>query len=261
MPGQLCSFMGRYEAGQVYLEESLAIAREIDDGGRIADALQLLGVAALGRGDHAAAHRYSDEALTMEREIGNEHQIATALIALAQFHRVVGDLDSAEPLYAEAREITHKLGDHETTAIALLNLAMVAIAREDAAKARLLLVETLRNLDELDSRPIGQSLIEVSAGLAALRARVARKRSILRIVGGARATDRDSPRSCRRSVSRPAHRRDARGDGERRASSRRSHRAARLPTKTGSIPFGSGSNAAGSEIGRHPRTAFSRIEP
>jgi non-specific serine/threonine protein kinase len=167
--GQLCSLMGRYESAQAYLEESLGIAREIDDGGRIAVALQLLGVAALGRGDHAAAHRYSEEALTMEREIGNEPQIATALIALAQFHRVVGDLDSAEPLYAEARDITHKLGDHETTAIALLNLAMVAIAREDAAKARTLLVETLHNLDELDSRPIGQSLIEVSAGLAALR--------------------------------------------------------------------------------------------
>jgi hypothetical protein len=88
---------------------------------------------------------------------------------MAQFHRVAGDLDSAEPLYAEARDITQKLGDHETTAIALLNLAMVAIAREDSSKAQSLLSETLRNLDQLDSRPIGQSLIEVCAGLAALR--------------------------------------------------------------------------------------------
>jgi predicted ATPase len=167
--GQLCSFMGRYAVGQIYLEESLAIAREIDDGGRIAAVLQPLGMAALGRGDLSAARRYLDEALTMARGIGNERNIAAALIALAQFHRVSGDLDSAERLYGQAREITHKLGDYETTAIALLNLAMVAVAREDATKARQLLIETMRIFDELGSRPIGQSLIEVSAGLAAVR--------------------------------------------------------------------------------------------
>ena len=86
----------------------------------------------------------------------------------------LGFLDAAEPLYLQVREITHELGDYETKAIALLNLAMVAIARGDAAHGRALLVATLRILDNLGSRQIGQSLIEVSAGLAALQEEWAR---------------------------------------------------------------------------------------
>jgi predicted ATPase/class 3 adenylate cyclase len=166
--GQLHSFMGQYAVAQTFLEESLAIARAIDDRQRIASALQPLGMAALGRGDIAGAQRYLSEALSMARAIGNPREIAAALNALAQLHRVTGDLDAAEPLYCQVQEITSALGDPESLAIALLNRAMVAIARGAAADGRALLLETLHILDDLGSRPIGQSLIEVSAGLAAL---------------------------------------------------------------------------------------------
>jgi len=167
--GQLCSFMGRYTIAQTDLEESLAIAREIGDRQRIASVLQPLGMVALGRGDADAARGYLAEALSMAREIGNPREIAAALNALAQLHRVTGDLDAAEPLYRQVQEITQELGDYEAMAIVYLNLAMVAISRGDAAEARVSLVETLRILDKLGSRPIGQSLIEVTAGLAALQ--------------------------------------------------------------------------------------------
>ena len=46
---------------------------------------------------------------------------------------------------------------------------MVAIARGDAGEGRSLLIETAAILSALSSRPIGQSLIEVAAGLAALQ--------------------------------------------------------------------------------------------
>ena len=167
--GQLCSFMGDYAVAHTYLEQSLAIARAIDDRQRIAAVLQPLGLAALGQGRVAAAQGYLSEALSMAREIGNEREIATALNALAQFYRVTGDLDAAEPLYRQVEAITHKLGDNETLAIALLNRAMVAIARGDAGEGRSLLIETAAILSALSSRPIGQSLIEVAAGLAALQ--------------------------------------------------------------------------------------------
>lgn len=167
--GQLCSFMGRYAIAQNFLEQSLAVAREIDDRQRIASALQMLGMAALGQDDIAAARRYLSEALAMAREIGNRREIAAALNALAQFHRVAGEVNVALPLYTEMLDITRETGDYETMAIAILNLAMVAVVRRDAAEARRLLTDTLRILDEIGSRPIGQSLIEVSAGLAALQ--------------------------------------------------------------------------------------------
>jgi predicted ATPase/class 3 adenylate cyclase len=167
--GQLCAFMGRYAVAQTYLEESLAIAREIGDRRRIAVALQLLGMTALSRDDFTEAHSYLSEALSIAREIDDQREVALALNALAQFHRVTGDLDAAEPLYRQVQQITRKLGDNETMAFAVLNLAMVAISREDAAEANVLLTDTLRIFDQIRSRPIGQSIIEVSAGLSALQ--------------------------------------------------------------------------------------------
>ena len=167
--GQLCSFMGDYAVAHTYLEQSLAIARAIDDRQRVAAVLQPLGLAALGQGHVAAAEGYLSEALSMAQEIGNEREIAAALNALAQLHRVTGDLDTAEPLYRQVQAIMQKLGDDEATAIALLNRAMVAISRGDPAEGRSLLIETAAILSALGSRPIGQSFIEVAAGLAALQ--------------------------------------------------------------------------------------------
>ena len=57
--GQLALFMGAYADAQRYLEESLAIAREIDDRSRVAAVLQPLGMAALGQGDFATARTTS----------------------------------------------------------------------------------------------------------------------------------------------------------------------------------------------------------
>ena len=62
-----------------------------------------------------------------------------------------------------------KLEDRESIAIVLLNLAMVAIARGDGERARTMLLEVLAIGDEIGSKPVGQSVFEVSAGLAALR--------------------------------------------------------------------------------------------
>ena len=55
--GQLNNMMGRYAEAQRYLEETLAIAREIGDRERVAAVLQPLGLACLGQGDHAAGGR------------------------------------------------------------------------------------------------------------------------------------------------------------------------------------------------------------
>jgi hypothetical protein len=62
-----------------------------------------------------------------------------------------------------------KLEDRESIAIVLLNLAMVAIGRGDGERARTMLLEVLAIADEIGSKPVGQSVFEVSAGLAALR--------------------------------------------------------------------------------------------
>jgi tetratricopeptide (TPR) repeat protein len=93
--------------------------------------------------------------------------IAAMLVSLAQLNRSEGALDVAEPQYAEALALTRELGDRESVAVALLNLAMVAISRATYAQARSTLREALAIVEEIGSNRLGQSALDVAAGLAA----------------------------------------------------------------------------------------------
>lgn len=168
--GQLCSFMGRYAEARQFLEESLAIARELGDERRIASTLQPLTMAALGRGDLAAARNFANEAIELEPRLGNPRELAGAINNLAQLHRVEGALDAAEPLYERVVRLARELGDHELIATGLLNLAMVSIGRGAGDRARALLIETLAIAEEIHSVPAGQCALEVCAGLSAVGA-------------------------------------------------------------------------------------------
>ena len=79
--GQFCGFLGRNEEARRYLEESLAIARELDDHYRIAAALQSLGNACQAVGDHGRARELFDEGIERARDVGDARQLASALVS------------------------------------------------------------------------------------------------------------------------------------------------------------------------------------
>jgi predicted ATPase/class 3 adenylate cyclase len=165
--GQFCCFMGRYVEAQGYLQESLAIAREIGDKQSVAGVLQPLGMASLGQGDTESAGLYFEEAVDLARELADNRELAAAIIALAQLHRVEGHLDLAEPLYGNALALARELGDQEIVAIGLLNLAMVSIGRASGERAAPMLLEVMAIAKDIGSQPAGQCALEVCAGLCA----------------------------------------------------------------------------------------------
>jgi hypothetical protein len=65
--------------------------------------------------------------------------------------------------------LARELGDREIIAVGLLNLAMASLGRGSSDHARAILLEALAIAEEIGSRPAGQSVMEVCAGLAALR--------------------------------------------------------------------------------------------
>ena len=166
--GQLCCWMGRYADALVHLEESLGIARELGDKPMIAAVLQPLGFAASGHGDSTAARAYLAEALALARELGDKRELLGALNAMGQLDRAEGKLDDAEPLYDGMLKLAQEMGDRESYAIGLLNLAMVSIGRGSPDRCGRMLVEVLDIAGEIGSKPVGQSALEVCAGLAAL---------------------------------------------------------------------------------------------
>jgi predicted ATPase/class 3 adenylate cyclase len=167
--GQICAFMGRYGEAQKYLEESLAIARHIDDKRRVAVVLQPLGMAYLGQGRLDTARRYLEEAMACAEALGEPYEIAAALNALGQLCRVEGNLEGAGALHEKFLAAARALEDRELIAIGLLNLAMLAIGRGAGDGSRQLLLEALAIAEEIGSRAVGQSVLEVAAGLAAAR--------------------------------------------------------------------------------------------
>ncbi|HTP47869.1 MAG TPA: tetratricopeptide repeat protein [Casimicrobiaceae bacterium] len=165
--GQLCYFMGRYREAQSYLGESLSLARELGDKVMLAMIQQPLGLSWQATGDTSAAKKYLEEALSLAREMGHKRETAAAMNALAQLHRTEGRLGISEPLYEEAVVLMRELDDRESIAVGLLNLAMVSVAQGKYIRARALLLEALGIAEEVGSKPTGQSVLEVSAGLAA----------------------------------------------------------------------------------------------
>jgi predicted ATPase/class 3 adenylate cyclase len=182
--GQFCAFMGRYAEARRYLEESLAIARELGDEKRIAAVLQPLGSVCMGEGDVERAQAVFAEGIEVARSVGNPRQLASVLNSQAQLLRQQNDLTSAAALYGEVIGIVRELGDQESVAIGLLNLAIVAIEKGAHDDGQELLRQAIGIAIETGSQHLGQAALDVVAGLCAARAD---HRTALRFFGAAEA--------------------------------------------------------------------------
>jgi predicted ATPase len=165
--GQAETLMGRYKDAQPYLEESLTIAKEIEDKERAAIVLDELGVACMGQGDRAKARNYLQEALQLAAEQGKKRALASVLNSLAQLDRVEYRLEAAEQRYEQVLSFMRELEDQESIAIGLLNLTMVSIGRGSRDRALETLAEALAIAEAIGSKRAGQSGLEVAAGLHA----------------------------------------------------------------------------------------------
>ena len=165
--GQYALRIGRHDEALRYLEESLAIARELRDDTRIAVVLQPIGLTYLARGDTRLARQYLDEAIARAEARGDRHEIAAALSAIEQLYRVAGDLDAAENASRQVLSTMRELSDQQNIGVALMNLAMVAILRRKRDEAADALREIIAINTGLGGTPFRQGILEVAAGIAA----------------------------------------------------------------------------------------------
>jgi non-specific serine/threonine protein kinase len=160
-------FTGRYGETRTLVESSLAIAREIRNEGRIAEALRLLGYAALAQGDQGMARRHFDEALALSRRLGDKRQLSSALCGRAVLHVAQGEPDRAEPLHEEALALSRECGDSSSIAIELANLASISISLGSESRAREMVREGLAIAEEIGSSRTGHVHLSNATGLAA----------------------------------------------------------------------------------------------
>jgi predicted ATPase len=192
------SIMGHdLSSAQSYCEEALAVAREIQDLGIIANILDYLGniyaaqsnysaaqaastesmtcflamknrwlssrpLGNLGtisfqQGDYASACSYWEEALAVYREIRDKANTAYMLGVLANVSHIQGDLRHSAELYEESLIIWRVIGDEFSISQILANLGFVVLKQGKLERAATLFAEGL----ELNKRIENQTQISI----------------------------------------------------------------------------------------------------
>ncbi len=150
--GVLAGEQGDYDASDALMEESLDVARKLEDKQGVAVSLNARAVNARDRGNLAMAHALFEESLLLWKELGDRKAVARALSNLAIVVNSQGDYSRARELYAECLAIFEALGDRTGVAWSLNHQGDAAREQGDAAAARNLYQQALAIFRELSDR-------------------------------------------------------------------------------------------------------------
>jgi non-specific serine/threonine protein kinase len=163
----LSYFLGRYQDARDWSGEALAIARDVGSEANMCDAHRILGMTSMVQGDSQAAGSHMNESIALARGLDDPTRLQNGLNALAEAYRSDGNLDAAEPLYQECLIMVRKQGDRVNLAISVSNLALVAMARGAFDRAGQFLAEGVNTVGARAIRNIWVLVDCISAYCAA----------------------------------------------------------------------------------------------
>jgi DNA-binding SARP family transcriptional activator len=129
----------RDDEAEALAQEALSLAEQAADSRALAQAHNILGVLATGRGDHAEARAQLERSLALATDENDPVARAAALNNLALALRAEGELDRALELTEEALALCRAVGDRHREAALENNAADIlqALGRRDEAMERL----------------------------------------------------------------------------------------------------------------------------
>ncbi len=164
-----CFNMHRFDEALSHVQESLAIARDLEDRDRVAAALLLMSWILVDADDVAGARRCHEEALALAEASGSPLRLSSARGALARIRAEEGDIDGARRLLEQSLAISRREGHRAGVCACLCNLTLLSLEQGDVARVRELLLAAVGVEREVGLRSIGRSLLALGAGLAASR--------------------------------------------------------------------------------------------
>jgi predicted ATPase len=141
--GFLARFLGDQVRSRALQEEGLALAQEVGDFGRVADALFHLGWGASARGDVVAAQQFHENAVALYQHAGNLDGAALATHMLGGIARQQGDYETAGRHFETALALFRRTGNRNREAGVLNAMGYLHRSLEDAATAYRLHEEAL----------------------------------------------------------------------------------------------------------------------
>jgi non-specific serine/threonine protein kinase len=164
--GILISRQGDLEAAERFFQESLRLAREIDNKDLISLSLGGLGIVKSLQGDLIQAKALTEEALEIAREQNDGMQISIRLNNLGEIARQQEDYEAARKFYEEALTLAKKESAKSVISVFTLNLAAVACFQRDYKAARLYALESLKISEELGDKIATGDTLGTFAALA-----------------------------------------------------------------------------------------------
>ncbi|MDQ3927574.1 MAG: tetratricopeptide repeat protein, partial [Chloroflexota bacterium] len=143
------------EIAQMWLEESVAVERQLGDRGNLAQSLHILGHALFDQADYDGARSYFDESLSIFREFGNKALVPSLVGDLGMVAYYVGDYPTAQRLLEQSISAFREL----PTAVQVLPrmlLILGDLARSEGDYARAL---EIYDASLMEARKVGAPLL------------------------------------------------------------------------------------------------------
>jgi tetratricopeptide (TPR) repeat protein len=148
--GKLYNDLGDFSHAAPYYEQSLDLARQVDDPVIIARNLNNIGLIEHAQGHYSLAETLFTEALTLFRALDLALAVNVVMMNLANVYNALGDLERALALYWEALELTRQSNHRNQIVGLLLNLALAyTYYYRDFAQAEPLFMEALNMAIEI----------------------------------------------------------------------------------------------------------------
>ncbi|PLS77801.1 MAG: hypothetical protein CYG59_21895 [Chloroflexi bacterium] len=165
--GQMASFQSEYTTAKTFLEESLALYRELGDSEGLACALTNLGlVGVLGQQEDIPVLSLLTETMDLRPELSNRRTIANLLIFAGVVAGSQRDWDHAGMWHEESLVLYRELRDPQGMGLCLTNLGLMALARGDHVQAMGVLREYLQFTQGVNDKLTEQHALFGLAGVA-----------------------------------------------------------------------------------------------
>lgn len=173
--GYIALFQGEHRAAKGFLEEGLALYRELGDKEGIASSLIYLGfVAVLSQRDLETVPALHEEAMGLKSEIEDRRVLANLLLFSGLVAVSQRDMERAIALTEESLALFRQIGDLQGVGHCLNNLGLATLNQADYDRASLLMRENLQIAWESDYKLAIQYSFFGLAGVATSRTQPAR---------------------------------------------------------------------------------------
>jgi tetratricopeptide (TPR) repeat protein len=140
---RLAGYRGEYDEALRIGEEGLAVIEELSDLASLSEALREVGMVSYLAGDVDRARALFERSLAAAREHGDQRAISNTLFGLGLTHHVTGAIDTARQFYQRSLDLDRAQRHRTSEGSALNNLGHLAMLEGDLPTARVLLHDSL----------------------------------------------------------------------------------------------------------------------